>query len=90
MKKILSYVITALVASAVTTLVCNARQEEKVRMYENYIKTSEELLMEIEEMCDYHRLNWGDTICEGNSWCNYCDARKALGLNYLEHYSKVK
>jgi hypothetical protein len=90
MKKILSYVVTAFVASVVTVLVCNARHEKKVRLYENYIHTSEELLYEVEEMCNYHNIDWGDTVCEGWNWSNYCDAREELGLNYLEHYSKVK
>lgn len=44
--------------------------------------------MEIEEMCDYHDIPWGDTVCEGDNWSNYCEARKALGLGYFEHYSK--
>jgi len=57
-------------------------------LYEEYIRTSEELLMEIEEMCDYHDIPWGDTVCEGNTWEEYCEAREALGLGYLEHYSK--
>lgn len=57
-------------------------------LYEEYIKTSEELLWELEEMCEYHGLDWSDTVCEGDAWSNYCEARKALGLGYLEHYSK--
>lgn len=58
------------------------------KAYEEYVRTSEELLMEIEEMCDYHDIPWGDTVCEGNTWEEYCEAREALGLGYLEHYSK--
>jgi hypothetical protein len=54
-------------------------------LYEEYIRTSEELLMEIEEMCDYHDIPWGDTVCEGNTWEEYCEAREALGLRYLEY-----
>lgn len=57
-------------------------------LYEDYIRTSEELLWEIEEMCEYHNIDWGDTVCEGGKWDEYCEARKALGLKYLEHYSK--
>lgn len=57
-------------------------------LYEDYIRTSEELLMEIEEMCDYHDIPWGDTVCEGDNWSDYCEARKALGLGYFKHYSK--
>lgn len=57
-------------------------------LYEDYIRTSEELLWELEEMCEYHNIDWGDTICEGDVWSNYCEARKALGLGYFKHYSK--
>jgi hypothetical protein len=57
-------------------------------LYEDYIRTSEELLWELEEMCEYHNIDWGDTVCEGDNWSNYCEARKALGLGYLKHYSK--
>lgn len=56
-------------------------------LYENYIRTSEELLWELEEMCESHDIDWGDTVCEGDVWENYIDARKALGLGYFEHYS---
>ena len=47
-------------------------------LYENYIKTSEELLWTLEEMCEQNDLPWED----------YCEARKNLGLNYFKHYSK--
>jgi hypothetical protein len=56
-------------------------------LYEDYIRTSEELLWELEEMCEQHDIHWGDTVCEGDTWSDYCDARKALGLNYFEHYT---
>jgi hypothetical protein len=57
-------------------------------LYEEYIRTSEELLMALEEMCEQNNLPWGDTICETDVWEDYCEARKTLGLEYLEHYSK--
>lgn len=57
-------------------------------LYEDYIRTSEELLWELEEMCEQNDLPWGDTICETDQWTDYCEAREALGLGYLEHYSK--
>ena len=57
-------------------------------LYEDYIRTSEELLWELEEMCESHGLDWGDTVCEGDKWDEYCEARKNLGLDYLKHYSK--
>lgn len=57
-------------------------------LYKNYIKTSEELLWNLEEMCELNNIPWGDTICETDAWANYCEAREALGLGYLEHRSK--
>ena len=56
--------------------------------YEEYVRTSEELLWTLEEMCEQNNLPWGDTICETDQWSDYCEAREALGLGYLEHYSK--
>ena len=57
-------------------------------LYEEYIRTSEELLWELEEMCEQHDVPWGDTVCEGDNWYEYCEARKNLGLNYFKHYSE--
>lgn len=58
------------------------------KAYEEYVRTSEELLMALEEMCEQNDLPWGDTICETDQWSDYCEAREALGLEYLDHYSK--
>lgn len=58
------------------------------KAYEEYVRTSEELLMALEEMCEQNNLPWGDTICETDQWSDYCEAREVLGLEYLEHYSK--
>lgn len=57
-------------------------------LYEDYIRTSEELLWELEEMCEQHDIPWGDTVCEGDAWDEYCEARKNLGLDYFKHYSE--
>lgn len=57
-------------------------------LYEDYIRTSEELLWKLEEMCESHDIPWGDTICETDVWEEYCEARKNLGLDYLRHYSE--
>lgn len=78
--------IVAMVVAIVVTGYFTTIAVEK--SYEEYVRTSEELLMEIEEMCDYHDIPWGDTVCEGNAWEEYCEARETLGLGYLEHYSK--
>ena len=57
-------------------------------LYEDYIRTSEELLWMLEETCEQNGLPWGDTICETDVWEDYCEAREALGLEYFKHYSK--
>lgn len=57
-------------------------------LYDDYIRTSEGLLWMIEEMCEQNDLPWGDTVCETDQWSDYCEARDALGLGYLKHYSK--
>lgn len=82
MKKIL---ITAVVFAVVGIMGCNIYVKS---LYKEYIRTSEELLWELEEMCESHGLDWGDTVCEGDVWDEYCEARKNLGLDYLKHYSK--
>lgn len=79
MKKIVFIIVAVIVAMSCTS---------SVVLYKNYIKASEELLWELEELCEYHNIDWGDTVCEGDNWSNYCEAREALGLEYLEHYSK--
>ena len=74
----------------VTTIVCtlSISAVPATILYENYIKTSEELLWDLEAMCEEHNIDWGDTICETDTWSNYCDARKNLGLEYLKQHSK--
>lgn len=78
MKKVLIIIITVIVAMSCTA---------PVILYKNYIKASEELLWMIEEMCEQNDLPWGDTVCETDVWEDYCDAREALGIGYLKHYS---
>ena len=78
MKKVLIIIVTVIVAMSCTA---------PVILYKNYIKTSEELLWMIEEMCEQNDISWGDTVCETDIWGDYCDAREALGIGYLKHYS---
>ena len=82
MKKFISItlVVIALVSSA-SAIVSTVR-------YERYVNTSQELLWDLEEICEAHGIDWGDTICEGDSWVNYCEARECLGKGYLQHHSK--
>lgn len=60
------------------------------KFYKEYVRTSEELLWELEEICEQHDIPWGDTICEGYTWEEYTDARNNLGLGELEYYGNVK
>lgn len=85
MKTAITIIITAIASSCATYY---AVLEELKDKYNNYISSSEELLWEIEEMCNYHNICWGDTVCEGNNWDDYCDARESLGLDFLVHWSK--
>lgn len=81
MKKILSYVITAVVSSVITVIICDSVIESRINeSYKDYIEASDLLLHEVEHMCLYHDIHWGDTVCEGDTWCNFLDARFALGL----------
>lgn len=79
MKRLSIIIVTIIVAMSCTS---------SVVLYHNYIKTSEELLWMIEEMCEQNDLPWGDTVCETDQWSDYCEAREALGLGYLKHHSK--
>ena len=74
------------IATIISMLLMGAVPANK--LYINYIKTSEELLWMLEEMCESNDLPWGDTVCETDAWSNYCEARENLGLDYLKHYSK--
>jgi hypothetical protein len=74
MKKILLYV---LILGLSTTAFCSI---VTTNLYKNYTKATEKLLEEIEIMCDYHNLDWGDTICEGDAWCNYVEACEKIRI----------
>lgn len=60
-----------------------------LKAYDYYVYTSQELLWEIEAICEENGIHWSDTICEGDNWSDYNDARKALGFNELEYYGDV-
>lgn len=82
MKRDLTIMWVTLVASAV---VCLSIVIPVIRAYEKYVRASEELLHEVETLCVNHDIDWGDTICEGDAWCDYIDARINLDLGYFEH-----
>lgn len=78
--------ILAIVASIIAMLYSTS----VAKKYQEYIRTSEELLMDLEEICEINDIPWGDTICEGDSWSDYTDARINLGLGELPYYEDIK
>lgn len=82
MKKFVSILLVTMICISLVSAIVT------VLRYEKYVKTSQELLWDLEALCEAHDIDWGDTICEGDSWDNYCDARKDLGMDYLQHHSK--
>ena len=86
MKKII--IVVAILVAIIATGYGSAVAVHKA--YQEYVKTSEELLWELEEICEQHDIPWGDTICEGCIWEEYTDARNNLGLGELRYYGDVK
>lgn len=84
MKHIIS--ILAIIAS-IGAMLYSTSVEKK---YQEYIRTSEELLMDLERICEINDIPWGDTICEGDSWEDYTNARFNLELGELPYYEDVK
>lgn len=80
MKKIL--ILTTLAVTMLESCSVN-----KIIAYEEYVRTSEELLWKLEELCELQGIYWEDTVCESDVWEDYCDAREELNLGYLVHYS---
>lgn len=90
MKKL---VILAAIFAALSLSACNKIEQDnndvpQELLYEDYIKASEELLWDLEAICEANGIDWGDTVCEGDSWDNFCAIRERLGLEYLQHHSK--
>ena len=86
MKKII--IVVAILVAIIATGYGSAVAVHKA--YQEYVRTSEELLWELEEICEQHDIPWGDTICEGCTWEEYTDARNNLGLGELRYYGDVK
>lgn len=80
MRKYLSYCLAIVASSIATMAVVNYR----IQKYDEYVRTSEELLHELETLCVNHDICWDDTVCEGDTWCDYIDARMDLGIGYFE------
>lgn len=43
-----------------------------------YVETTDILLEEIEEIMDCNGISFGDTIAEGDTWCNYVELRDRM------------
>lgn len=74
---------------SIIAFVCFIGVIHTIKAYDYYVYTSQELLWEIEALCEENDIPWGDIICEGDNWSDYTDARRALGLKELEYYNNV-
>lgn len=89
MKKYIILLISVVITAGITYFITSNIVEEKSKdVFVEYIKATDELLWEIEEMCEYHGIDWGDTVCEGNNWDNFCETRSLVGLEPLVHWSE--
>lgn len=52
----------------------------EIRNAFQYYVTTEKLLRELEQIDNLNDIDWGDTICEGDAWEDYQDAKE----NYLK------
>ena len=75
MKTIYLCLTSALATCAITVCALNNIYHEKFKAYEEYVKASDALLHEVERTNLDWGLYWGDTICEGDTWCEFLDAR---------------
>lgn len=85
MRNVIYAVATILSIMAIGYL--SSRAVEKA--YEDYIRTSEELLWMLEEICEQNGMPWGDTVCETDVWADYTEARHTLGLGDLPYYGDL-
>jgi uncharacterized ion transporter superfamily protein YfcC len=89
MKKYIILLISVVITAVITYIITSNSVEEKSKdVFVEYIKATDELLWEIEEMCNYHNIDWGDTVCEGDNWDNFCEIRSLVGLEPLVHWSE--
>lgn len=58
MKKFVSISLVAMICISFVSAIVT------VLRYEKYVKTSQELLWDLEALCEAHDIDWGDTICE--------------------------
>lgn len=89
MKKYIILLISVVITAGITYFITSNIVEEKSKdVFVEYIKATDELLWELEEMCEYHGIHWGDTVCEGENWSNFCETRSIVGLETLVHWSE--
>lgn len=89
MKKYIILLISVVITAGITYFTTyNIVEKRSKDIFVKYIIATDELLWEIEEMCEYHNINWGDTVCEGNNWDNFCEIRSLVGLEPLVYWGK--
>lgn len=53
----------------------------EIRSAFKYYTATEKLLRELEQMDNYHDIEWGDTICESDYWSDYQEAKETYQNN---------
>lgn len=71
---------TIAVTFTITAIAISMYYKDCIKSYSSYVETTENLLEDLETMCEDNGLSWGDTICEGDSWSDYVDACKKIRI----------
>ena len=71
---------TIAVTFTITAIVSAMYYKNWIKSYSSYVETTENLLEELEIMCEDDVLSWGDTICEGDNWSDYIDACRKIRI----------
>ena len=85
MKTFITILTTAIVTTIISGFLISLAFEN---YYEDYNKATDRLLNLLEETDELNDIPWGDTICETDTWEEFCEAREKVGLGYLEYYGK--
>ena len=69
------YLLAVLIIGLCTTTISSIIT---TNLYRAYVEAAEALLEEAEMISEDNGIPWGDTICEGDTWCNYIDAKAGI------------
>lgn len=72
MKKYLLYLVV--VVSVITAIITSINNYKLTQYY----NATESLLEEMDILCEEWDVPLGDTVCEGDNWCNYVDAKRMV------------